>query len=135
MEKKLTVKTTELRGRALAWAVAQALHYEPLLLGQDDGSYAVIAHFKRGAGRGLGLFGPFDPTSDWLQGGPLLQQNGITVGATDETDPETQKSTARTVIPLLVSYGNDYLEAGMRHLVRVRLGETADVPVLLLPTA
>ena len=67
------MKTSELQGAALDWAVAKA----------DQPVYsdkALIAAVKGGS-NGIGMeFEPFTPSTNWAQGGSIIEREGITVG-------------------------------------------------------
>ena len=69
------VKTTELIGPALDWAVAKADGHEP-----------IVTPFKNSIGNALYLAEwaqregiRWQPSTDWSQGGPLIEKHGIEV--------------------------------------------------------
>lgn len=112
-----TIKTSELSGVALDWAVAKASR-----LNVD----ALENH----------LFGTvIKPSSDWSQGGPIIERERVSVRCnhsaiyedavrwfattdSDTTDPDTGE------------YGASPLVAAMRCYVASRLGDSVEVPEL-----
>jgi hypothetical protein len=132
MEPMQLRKVAELKDRELAWAVAEVLGMTPNLVRGDFDRLVVIAHFERSPSGGLGRFGPFDPTTDWNQAGPLLFKAGIAVGPTGADKwpfGHKAKAWSQDAAP---HYGDDYLEAGMRHLVFITAGPAVNVPELLV---
>jgi hypothetical protein len=110
------VKTAELIGPALDWAVAKA-----------DGQ---LDRFGVCAPAG------FKPSTDWNQGGPLIEEHQIWLtgpyrhrtewkaGSGLATDWDYRKSEFEGPTPLI---------AAMRCLVASKLGDTVQVPKGLLP--
>ena len=111
------VKTSDLSGAALNWAVAQA---------QGEG--------------GIWFFAPhWEPSTDWAQAGPIVEREGIALSATpydgwraylaDEIyflhGPATYKWKHRQT-------GPTPLIAAMRCYVARKLGDEVDVPVELI---
>lgn len=112
-----TIKTSELAGAALDWAVAQAAGVELATLDSDPG---VLYQVFQGM-----LAGPYSPSSDWACGGPLIADFAVGfVGADADTwwafsSPEdvTHQGTGPT-----------HLIAACRAIVAAKFGETVDVP-------
>ena len=105
------MKTSDLTGPALDWAVAKAEVQEPV------GSFldGVVAHPD---------YNKFYPSTDWSQGGPIIEREGIRLHrsvtgrwwAGPEFDPHRPVA------------GPTPLIAAMRCFVASRLGDTIDIP-------
>ena len=105
------MKTSDLTGSALDWAVAKAEVQEPV------GSFldGVVAHPD---------YNKFYPSTDWSQGGPIIEREGIRLHrsvtgrwwAGPESDPHRPVA------------GPTPLIAAMRCFVASRLGDTIDIP-------
>ena len=78
------VKTTELAGAALDWAVAMAvypssyvsgdrLRVRKIINGEEETIASVFLGKRKGAMR------EFSPSTDWSQGGPLIDRHGVTL--------------------------------------------------------
>ena len=63
----MKVKTSELSGAQLDWAVAQADGWEPLI--DEDGVYFYDFIEEKN----------WRPSTDWAQGGPIIEQEGISL--------------------------------------------------------
>jgi hypothetical protein len=108
------MKINELTGAALNWAVAKC---ESLDCYIEDG----VVHLK---GQ------PFDtdwrywlPSTDWAQGGPIIERNLITIFRHDEEwFAHSQLSTPEDF------HGDTPLIAAMRCYVASKLGDTIDIP-------
>lgn len=115
----LTIKTAELTGAALDWAVATALSLDVYL---DDGVVCLKGQ-------------PFDdnahyflPTQNWAQGGPIIEREKIRIrpdngwaAAMYWPDGRSQWHEGET--PLI---------AAMRCYVASKLGDTVEIPEELL---
>jgi hypothetical protein len=105
------VKTNELTGPALDWAVAKC---EGNLITFDPEHHTESGSWER-------------YSTDWAQGGPIIEREGITVGATDDPDTpwtgwhrnDERKTWACGPTPLI---------AAMRCFVASKLGEEVDIP-------
>jgi len=103
------MKTSELTGAALDWAVHYAIH------GECEG------------------YSPYEYSTDWAVGGPIIEREVIvlthpkhdcwTATAQDSTDLDT---------PLYQEDGATPLIAAMRCYVASKLGEEVDVPAALM---
>ena len=105
----MKVKTADLIGLALDWAVAQCEGFE-----YDTESGLLYSHeephfFKR-------------YSSDWSQGGPIIEREGITLRCgLHGWDAELEEFDA-------ISHGPTALIAAMRCFVSSKLGDEIDVP-------
>jgi hypothetical protein len=106
----MKVKTSELTGAALDWAVA---HCEGIVWEQGD--------------LDAGEYGPgFAPATDWAHGGPLIEREKIDVMWCGD------RWCAYTMTPdgvsQLITEGDTPLIAAMRGYVTSTLGDEIDVP-------
>lgn len=112
----MKIKTSELTGPALDWAVAYCLgKVEP-----DDPTIPVAGH--RWDNEGLEWPVDFEPSRDWGQAGPIIEQERITVQFGPQWTAVHSKRLGRP------SYGPTPLVAAMRCFVASRLGDEVDVP-------
>jgi len=141
------MKTSELTGAALDWAVAKC---EGLI----DDCYTWLYEATLAEVEG----GSYHPATDWAQGGPIIEQGGISVLRCDDTygtdatgfcnnqripkwaATTGQHGCSEVYGPQGDYYGKDYevdgdsitgptpLIAAMRCYVASKLGDTVDVP-------
>jgi hypothetical protein len=116
------IKTSELIGPALDWAVAEA---EGLNLPPCPG---------RGSKQCLINVSPadwtvFEPSTDWSQGGPLIEK--YSVGVYRDYSP-AETITANVNGSGCVEIGDTHLVAVCRAIVAAKLGDTVQVPVALI---
>lgn len=120
----MQIKTSELMGAALDWVVYEceklAMRTDVYMRWYGDG--------RRDAPHDR--LGPFRPSSDWSQGGPIVEREGIDtkkVGITQWmatlSDPCPSYFQQCGVTPLI---------AAMRCYVASKLGDVVDVPEELL---
>jgi hypothetical protein len=115
------MKTNELTGAALDWAVAKCEGFDPETLNTKTG----VVYSLR--------YGVYRPSSDWAQGGPIIEREGI--GLDQYADypqwqaftpaPEQQSGQA-------VCNGPTPLIAAMRCYCVSKLGDTINIPEELL---
>lgn len=132
----MIIKTCKLNGTELNWAVARAIGCEF----KTNSIGATVAYLE---GKLLGGFvtrteggvawpsSMYSPSTNWLQGGPLLDQERIaTSPGRSFQEGEAQSGwTARNILSEDdESEGATMLTAGMRCLVRSKLGPEVDVP-------
>ena len=107
----MKIKTSDLTGAALDWAVAKAEVQEPV------GSFldGVVAHPD---------YNKFYPSTNWLHGGPIIEREGIRLhrGVTGQWWAGPESDPHRPVA------GPTPLIAAMRCYVASRLGDTIDIP-------
>ena len=109
------MKVNKLTGTALDWAAAQA---EGLLaFGHRKISDDCVITLSTGE------FEIFKPSSNWAQGGPIIEREGITI----EYEADPQKWCACIMADQEV-YGPTALVAAMRCYVENKLGDEVDVP-------
>lgn len=117
----MRVKTAELLGDALDWAVGYARCLEATsgkpVLARDLMDAAV----RNGMAR---------PSTDWAQGGPIIEQM-MQDGLVLQNDPDAASEVAFVAsmpYPNRFQFGSTVLIAAMRSFVASRLGEEVDVP-------
>ena len=128
------MKTSELTGPALDWAVAKCEGWSDY----DPGEPCEKAMFSSLNGHyGYALFLPdYSPSADWSQGGPIIEREGISLLYLYVTDDPfrwaaTQKPSIRNVKPKSL-YGPTPLVAAMRCYVASKLGDDIKLPEELL---
>lgn len=111
------VKTTELAGDGLDWAVAKAVGEQLVKYG---GCFCLATEFD-----GCGEPSGYSPSTDWSQGGPLIEKYTIGVdlerdGLWVATPPNWNEET--------IQYGSTPLIAACRAIVAAKLGGVVSVP-------
>jgi len=121
----MKIKTSELTGAALDWAVATA---EGLTVEtRRHSSYPMLLIFDRG--------GEYGPSYNWAQGGPIIEREKLCVGHRHQADPEycpindpATNCWARTTAGGYLSHGPTPLIAAMRCYVASKLGNEVEIP-------
>ena len=118
------MKTSELTGAALDWAVCEA-----------TGLLAAYTQFRTGKNFlkvwGVAKNAHLHPSTDWSRGGPIIERENLDVCIhipTHQWCSATQSSADRVAR----GYGPTPLIAAMRCYVASKLGDTVDVPPELL---
>lgn len=128
------LKTADLEGAALDWAVAKAFLVEVKVTCHDLEAYTIAARDK------WGWHSPWSPSKYWNQGEPLIEAHGIeTCRGNDLYFPQGNEN-GEHYEPLWLArkpgeswvHGPTPLTAAMRCLVAYRLGDTIDIPEELL---
>ena len=110
----MKIKTQDLTGAALDWAVAKCEYPEQSINTALGFPYLV--------------FGRFNPSTNWSQGGPIIEREGISIGKADDPEWWAFKGwKAENGTP-----GSTPLIAAMRCFVASRLGDELDIPEELL---
>lgn len=118
----IEVKTSELTGPALDWAVALATEAGELKIGSEGTICCVYQMPEGGCWTNL-----YEPSTDWNQGGPLIEQHLLVIS------PEPSKGwLARSYMDATEYYGPTPLIAAMRCLVASHLGDEVLIPQELL---
>jgi hypothetical protein len=138
------MKTSELSGAALDWAVGLANGWEMSLYGVDPSIRARVP--------GLGVHAPWRPTYYWSQGGPIIDQELIQInpkwhnhqcavnpnwkerGYTAEFGWhwEAHLLGPENIDDPFTQDGGTALIAAMRCYVTSKLGEEVDIPQVLI---
>lgn len=116
----MKIKTAEVTGHALDWSVAKC----------ERRPYSVILDAAKGA---LPLTAPiFSPSTDWAQGGPIIEREEIgtrrNAPCSDGRQWEAFGSITAKGAGYRWGYGPTPLIAAMRCFVASRLGDEVDVP-------
>lgn len=132
MSRMTEVKTAELSGPALDWAVAEAEGIQRFVMGNDwpgnsvvndaaDSERVVICNLvgRLVVARG-GWSGEWKPSSDWSQGGPLIDKRRMSF--------EDGVADYYAVCAGGEGYGPTHLVAACRSIVSAALGDTVQVP-------
>lgn len=131
----MKIKTEELEGVALDWAVAEALdkycarrasdvghawgESDPLIVVPSDHNQWFWTLDEDG----------WSPSTLWQQGGPLIEQNiGLSMRYDDKGESERFYAEAWCGNTNAYANGPTPLIAGMRAIVTAKLGEEVDVP-------
>lgn len=140
------VKTAELSGAALDWAVAEAEGVQRFVMGDDWPGNSVVADAadrdrvvicnlvgRLVVSRG-GWNGQWTPSTDWSQGGPLIESHFV------KLEPQGAAWKAGTDLriggtPYVEATGPVALCAAMRAIVVAKLGDVVQVPAELVQEA
>lgn len=115
-----TVRTSELIGAPLDWAVAKAQGVEIDLPGSD----VVWAKYA----------GAYSPSTDWSQGGPLIEKYMVRTQYAADTEKRVDAGClAQVWRPYVMAHGNTLLIAACRAIVAANLGDEVQIPAELLP--
>lgn len=109
----MKIKTAELEGAALDWAVAKC-EGVTIMPNKRDGSYIT---YKNGDVVFLRY------STNWAQGGPIIEREGIDIYTSGEWVAEIVRDT-----PVVQAHGATPLIAAMRCLVASRLADEVEVP-------
>ena len=132
----MKIKTNELSGIALDWAVAKCEGYECEFGDEVSGPWLVPQEEYLHDEKPLASF---RPSTNWAHGGPIIEREGLCVGRKHQCDTAycpindpTVDCWARTPNGGHLSYGPTPLIAAMRCFVASRLSEEVEVPDELL---
>ncbi|HBP5004790.1 TPA: DUF2591 domain-containing protein [Pseudomonas aeruginosa] len=120
MNETVEVKTCDLEGPALDWAVAIADNEKGLNV--VPGWRMVALHNAL-----------YAPSRDWSQGGPLIEKYMVRTHYMADTEKRADAGCiAQTWRPYATSCGDTLLIAACRAIVTASLGETVSVPAELI---
>ena len=123
----MKIKTNELIDNTLDWAVAKC---EGLLL-PDGGNLQIFNKQLRAHPAKLGTL--YTPSTDWSQGGPIIEREWIDLHCVNDSLWEAECPAPGG---LAMQNGPTPLTAAMRCYVASKLGDEVDVPEeLCQPTA
>ena len=134
----MKIKTSELIGPALDWAVAKSEgeRYGPPTFRVHQNSKGATVYLNTGMQQS-GI--PYRPSTGWAQAGPIIAREKLCVGYQHQLDPEyvplLDPATicwARTTAGGYLKYGPTLLTAAMRCYVASKLGDEVDIPEELL---
>lgn len=115
----MKIKTQDLTGAALDWAVAKC-----------ENSDTSIEHFTAMHSHYAYDHDTFDYSTNWAQGGPIIERERISIRQWTNV-PIVHAYMPHDNAPWL-SDGTSPLVAGMRCLVAAKLGDEVDVPEELM---
>jgi hypothetical protein len=117
------IKTSELQGSALDWAVAKCEGFEPFSdsiswIIDDGGTYKQLPKYS----------------TDWSQGGPIIEREKVCVAWLSKQDlgMEPEHYCVAHIDGIYTRYGPTPLIAAMRCYVASKLGDEVEVPDELL---
>ena len=116
----MKIKTSEITGAALDWAVAKILGVKTQTCGV--GKYQYLAYIPKGKRS----FYKYTPSSNWKQGGPLMEQHRIRIDCPWDSGPF--EATCKIDGTTGWVKGPTILIAAMRCLVSAKLGDEVEVP-------
>lgn len=138
----MKTNTSELIGTALDWAVAKAEG------GADFGTDGITHSFKlhgrtKVLATGWALSMSYHPSTDWAQGGPIIEREGIQwnkyddvfyawIGGTHHDPLNVPMVETELTCTDAFEYGPTILVAAVRCYVASKLGDEVDVPAELL---
>jgi hypothetical protein len=110
----MKIKSSELKDAALDWAVAKARYGKDMEAVMNHPAVANI---------------PYKPSTDWRQGGPIIEHMDIAVVPVDDSDlPDKWKACDVLIGSEVWLFGATPLKATMRCYVASKLGDEVDVP-------
>ena len=128
----MKVKTSELIGAALDWAVAKCEGMDNLRKTPHRFDLRLIMDDPEGDGVFLDSL---NYSTCWSKGGPIIERENLCVGRKHQADTNYCEVNdpavdwwARTTAGGYLSYGPTPLIAAMRALVKSKLGDEVDVP-------
>jgi hypothetical protein len=122
------MKTSELTGAALDWAVAKADEERDVLFCQRQ--YGRLLVRIAGDHETHNLEWVYAPSTDWSQGGPIVEREAITVSEGSPVAGLEWMACDRGSTH--IQHGPTYLIAAMRCYVASKLGDDINIPEELL---
>ena len=118
------MKTSELTGAALDWAVAKCEKHDvftrPIANAQHKFWVGIITHDYQ-----MSREGPFTPSTDWSQGGPIIEREWIDLHCVNDSLCEAECPANGG---LTMQNGPTPLIAAMRCYVASKIGDDVEVP-------
>lgn len=130
----IKVKVSELSGPALDWAVATALDYKPILESESTGPDFWMCQVPWGGYAEIGGEG-FSPSSDWSQGGPIIENHNLEIIFNKEGAWASVKMWSGDHYmddDEFYPSGETILIAACRGIVTAKIGEEIEIPEELL---
>ena len=126
------MKTSELTGAALDWAVAQSQSFV------EQGPYGMPRLVDGGVQLhycGVYLGSPYAPSTDWAEGGPIIEREGINLTRFNEGEVDPEEVGTWDACYDRETFGGEGsfngptpLIAAMRCYVASKLGDDVDLP-------
>lgn len=120
----MKIEASELEGAALDWAVL-------VVTGGDRGALERMLRMAAKMDRPAEVLGGYHPSTNWSQGGPLIERYHVTfltIGKSDSLAAMVNRDGKSW--PMRV--GSSHLTAAMRSIVAFELGDTVDIPEEML---
>jgi hypothetical protein len=112
------MKTSELTGAALDWAVAKCEGYFDIDMAVVRNGTTVVHYFDK-----------WQPSTDWSLSGPIIEREGITTAPRKEHGKRVAWVATLIEPPAVCECeGKTQLIAAMRCFVASRLGDTVNIP-------
>lgn len=129
------VKTADLIGPALDWAVATIVRGGPIRSARDWSVAATVFRVEVPVEPGSDVYFVYAPSTDWSQGGPLVDREGTfrIIGPKHKGTTDHVARLPKGVNHWFEMCGPTPLVAAMRCLVASKLGDEVQVPKELLP--
>ena len=116
----MKIKTSKLVGHALDWAVAKCEAYKEKDFCSDDKYFRDEDDIW------------YSPSTDWAQGGPIIEREEINILKLEETLPDAMAPHPACwsghIDGIFVRYGPTPLIAAMRCYVASKLGDEIKIP-------
>ncbi|UUC20748.1 DUF2591 domain-containing protein [Pseudomonas asiatica] len=127
----IEVKTADLAGEALGWAVGKAEGVDLQLAppGYNGVPWRVFARYQ---GQAIEHTKRFNPWEDWAVGGPLIEKRMVSLHCPQSTD-DVWAGWVITDKGGFCQAGDSALIAACRAIVAAKLGDTVQVPKELMP--
>jgi hypothetical protein len=119
------MKTSELTGAALDWAVAKCEGGANLRFDGVACWWFTLNGVDRVLSSGWSNKQNFNPSTDWAHGGPIIEREGITVS--DGSPVTGLEWMACDRGSTHIQHGPTYLTAAMRCYVASKLGDNIDI--------
>ena len=120
------MKTSELTGKALDWAVAKAEEERDVLFCQRQ--YGRLIVRIAGDHETRDIEWSYTPSTDWSQGGPIIERDGISLIRQTPDRWVSEYSNGCGRFDHARSHGPTPLIAAMRCYVASKLGDDVEVP-------
>lgn len=120
----MKIKTSELTGAALDWAVAKCENIPSLHLVKKPGKVCVYGEISN-------IDFPYQPSTDWAQGGPVIEREKIEIRKGNPLYFPKGNEKGEHYESLWLAgkqHGQTPLIAAMRCYVASKLGDDVDVP-------
>lgn len=111
------MKTSDLIGPALDWAVAKCE-------GWPERGFQSLDGIQRNTVEAASH--PFSPSTDWSQGGPIIEREKIGTWPSEKEGREDQWGAR--MLNTYITYGPTLLVAAMRAYVSSKLGDEVEIP-------
>lgn len=119
----MKIKTSELTGPALDWAVAKAAGVA-VRVERDNLLYQIWRKGQRKSPYSMG----YTPSTDWAQGGPIIEREFITIDQKERSICACIDAPEGHELNDIWANGPTPLIAAMRCYVASKMGEVVEIP-------